>query len=108
VAVIHALEADAHGNARLNRNLGVDAELALAAQTVIVTAEAIVDRLETADIVAPLVAAVAAAPRGAWPTSCHPSYAVDGEEILAYLEACGQEAFEAYLQARLGGAARPA
>jgi acyl CoA:acetate/3-ketoacid CoA transferase alpha subunit len=108
VAVIHALEADSQGNARLNRNLGVDAELALAAQTVIVTAEAIVDRLDTADIVAPLVTAVAPAPRGAWPTSCHPLYPMEGEEILAYLEACGREAFDTYLQGRLGAGAEPA
>jgi acyl CoA:acetate/3-ketoacid CoA transferase alpha subunit len=101
IAVIHALEADPQGNARLNRNLGVDPELALAARTVIVTAEAIVDALDTADIVAPLVSAVAHAPRGAWPTSCHPLYPVDGEEVLAYLEACGREAFEEYLLARL-------
>jgi glutaconate CoA-transferase subunit A len=105
VAVIHALEADAQGNARLNRNLAVDPELALAAQTVIITTEAIVDPLETADIVAPLVTAVAAAPRGAWPTSCHPSYPVDGEEILAYLEACGREDFEPYLRNRLAAEA---
>jgi glutaconate CoA-transferase subunit A len=107
VAVIHALEADRQGNARLNRNLGVDAELALAARTVIVTAEAIVEQLDTADIVAPLVAAVAAAPRGAWPTSCHPTYPVDGDEILAYLEACGREAFDDYLRARTGAEAPP-
>ncbi len=101
VAVLHALAADAQGNARLNRNLGVDMELAMAAKRVIITTEAVVDRLETVDIVAPLVTAVVAAPRGAWPTSCHPLYPMDGTEVLNYLEACGAEAFEAYLEARL-------
>jgi acyl CoA:acetate/3-ketoacid CoA transferase alpha subunit len=101
VAVIHALQADRQGNARLNRNLGVDSELAMAAAQVVVTAEAIVDRLDTADLVAPLVTAVAHAPRGAWPTSCHPLYPVDGAEVLNYLDACGREAFDDYLHTRL-------
>jgi hypothetical protein len=30
---------------------------------------------------------------------------VDGEEILAYLEACGREGFDAYLQERLAAEA---
>jgi glutaconate CoA-transferase subunit A len=102
VAVLHALQADPEGNARLNRNLGVDQELAMAARSVIITAEEIVAHLDTADVVAPLVAAVAAAPGGARPTSCHPLYAMDGHEILDYLDACGREAFDEYLQARLG------
>jgi glutaconate CoA-transferase subunit A len=101
VAVIHALKADRAGNASLGRNLGVDPELALASATVIVTAEEIVDRLETAEIVAPLVTAVAHAPRGAWPSSCHPLYPVAGDELLAYLDACGREAFDEYLAQRL-------
>jgi hypothetical protein len=73
----------------------------MAAKRVIITAEAIVDELDTADIVGPLVTAVALAPSGAWPTSCHPLYPMDGLEVLAYLEACGREAFDDYLQARL-------
>lgn len=101
VAVLHALEADAQGNARLNRNLGVDMELAMAAKRVIITTEALVDRLDSVDIVGPLVTAVALAPQGAWPTSCHPLYPMDGTEVLNYLEACGREAFDEYLQARL-------
>jgi glutaconate CoA-transferase, subunit A len=101
VAVIHALRADRSGNAQIGRNLGVDQELALASGTVIVTAEAVVDSLDAADIVAPLVTAVVHAPRGAWPTSCHPLYAVGGGEVLAYLDACAREGFDEYLQARL-------
>ena len=101
VAVLHAIRADRAGNAVLGRNLGVDQELALATPTVIVTAEEIVDALDTADVVAPVVTAVVHAPRGAWPTSCHPLYAVGGGEILAYLDACAREGFDEYLQERL-------
>jgi glutaconate CoA-transferase subunit A len=102
VAVLHALRADRAGNAQLGRNLGVDQELALATPTVIITAEEVVDSLSSADVVAPVVTAVVHAPRGAWPTSCHPLYAVAGGEILAYLDACGREGFEEYLAQRLG------
>jgi glutaconate CoA-transferase, subunit A len=101
VAIIHALAADRVGNAELGRNLGVDQELALAAVKVVVTAERVVDRLEHADIVAPLVTAVVEAPLGAWPTSCHPLYPMAGEEIMDYLDACGREDFEGYLRQRL-------
>jgi glutaconate CoA-transferase, subunit A len=97
VAVIHALAADRSGNAVIGRNRGIDTELAVAAATVIVTAESIVPDLDQADIVSPLVSAVVHAPAGAWPTSCHPLYPVDGEEILAYVESCGREAFDEYL-----------
>jgi len=99
VAVIHALVADRTGNARLNKNLGIDPELAVMAPQVIVTAEAIVDRL-TDDVQIPgaLVTAVAHAPRGAWPTSCYPLYPVAGGEILDYIEACDNGAFPAYVQ----------
>jgi glutaconate CoA-transferase subunit A len=86
VAVIHALRADAHGNALIGGNLGVDLELALIAGTVIVTAEEIVSPLDRADLVAPFVHAVVEAKNGAAPTSCHPLYPLDGEFILNYAE----------------------
>ena len=86
VAVIHALRADAEGNAQIGKNKGVDEELCLTAGTVIVTAEEIVPDLSQADLVAPLVDAVVHTPRGAAPTSCHPLYSMDGESILAYTE----------------------
>lgn len=101
VAVIHALRADRLGNALLNTNLGVDQELAMAAPTVIITAEEIVEHLDRADVVAPLVTAVAHAPRGAAPSSCYPLYPIDGEALLDYLDACGRQAFSPYLQERL-------
>jgi glutaconate CoA-transferase subunit A len=99
VAVIHALVADRTGNARLNKNLGIDLELATIAPQVIVTAEEVVDRLRD-DVQLPgaLVTAVVHAPRGAWPTSCYPNYPVDGGELLRYIEACGENQFAAYLR----------
>lgn len=102
VTVLHALRADRAGNAQLGRNLGVDQELALASRTVIITAEEIAETLHTADVVAPMITAVVHAPRGAWPTSCHPLYAVGGGEILAYLDACAAGGFDDYLHRQLG------
>ena len=86
VAVIHALQADPDGNAVIGDNKGVDLELAVAADKVIITTEEIVNQLHKADIVAPFVDAVVSAPRGALPTSCHPMYPVDGAFLLRYTE----------------------
>jgi glutaconate CoA-transferase subunit A len=98
VAVIHALKADLHGNAIIGDNKGVDLELAVASEKVIVTAEEILPELQHADLVAPLVTAVVEAPMGAKPTSCHPLYPLDGEAILAYSENVSDpQSFETYL-----------
>jgi glutaconate CoA-transferase subunit A len=91
VAVIHALQADPHGNARIGKNWGVDRELSLVAEHVIVTTEEVVPQLESADIIATVVEAVVETPRGAWPTSCHPNYPFDGRAILDYTNAAGTE-----------------
>ncbi len=98
VAVVHALQADPSGSAVLGGNVGVDLELALVAGTLIVTAEEIVPELEQADLTAPAVTAVAHAPRGAWPTSCHPLYPVGGGEILRYIDACNAGEFDDYVR----------
>jgi glutaconate CoA-transferase subunit A len=101
IAVIHAVEIDADGNARLNHNLALDQELISAARTVIVTADRQVERMDkTGD--GPIIPGVAVdlaviAPRGAAPTSCSPLYTLDGEVLLRYVEACSAGAFEAYL-----------
>ncbi len=98
VAVIHALQADPDGNAKIGTNRGVDEELSLTAEKVIITAEEIVPELCQADLVAPFTTAVVHAPRGASPTSCHPLYALDGEALLAYTDqVTDPSSFQAYI-----------
>ena len=102
VAVVHAPIADRFGNARLKGNLAVDQELSMVAKRVIVTAEEIVDELTAPiELTGLSVTAVVYTPHGAWPTSCYPHYAVDGEEILRYIDACAANRFEAYARALL-------
>ena len=106
VVVIHALVADRMGNARLGGNLGLDRELAMASDQVIVTAERLVDRLDgPLEMPGVRTTAVVEVPRGAWPTSCYPDYPVDGDELLDYVEACSGGAFDAYLERFSSGAA---
>lgn len=89
VAVIHVLQADPQGNCVLGGNPTIDIELALAAETVIITAETITDSLPTPiDIPAMAVDYVVALPDGAWPTSCYPRYGLDGTAVLDYIDAC--------------------
>lgn len=98
VAVVHAVVADRAGNARLNRNLAIDRELAYLADCLIVTAEEVVDKLDDqVDIPAPLTSMVVHSPEGAWPTSCHPLYPVGGGELLRYTELCAAGRFDEYL-----------
>ncbi|HEY71420.1 MAG TPA: CoA transferase subunit A [Anaerolineae bacterium] len=99
IAVIHALEADPQGNAMIGGNWGVDPELAMVADTVVITAEQIRPKLEDANIIGPIVDAVVEAPHGAWPTSCHPLYPLDGLATLEYTEKAGNEAYSALIAA---------
>ncbi len=99
VAVLHALQADPSGNARIGGNRAIDPELSLVASTVIITAEEIVPSLQPADLVGMNTTAVVHAPHGAWPTSCHPLYPLDGVELLEYLDACGSGQFDRYIDA---------
>lgn len=100
VAVVHALRADVFGNCILGGNFAVDMELALTAETVILTAEEVVPRLtDHADFAGLTVTAVIEAPRGAWPTSCYPAYPIAGGEILRYIDACNAGAFDEYAEA---------
>ena len=101
VAVIHALRADRLGNAQIGNNRGVDEELALTARQVLVTAEEVLPELSQADLVGPLVHGIIHAPRGAAPTSCHPLYALDGQQLLDYTTRVSDpESFQAYLQSQ--------
>ena len=108
VAVIHALATDRRGNVRLNKNLGIDPELAVIAPQVIVTAEEVVDSLSS-DVQLPgvMVTAVVHVPRGAWPTSCYPRYPIGGGELLRYVEACANGQFDDYLHTITGIPAQP-
>lgn len=99
VAVIHVLRADKSGNCVLGGNPTIDLELATIAQTVIVTAEEVVDQLPgPIDIPGLPVTAVVHAPRGAWPTSCYPLYPLDGLAILDYIAACHAGRFWEYIR----------
>jgi glutaconate CoA-transferase, subunit A len=86
IAVIHALQADLEGNALIGDNRGVDEELTLTAEKVILTVEQIVPELPKVDLIGPLVHHLVLAPGGALPSSCHPLYPLDGEAYLTYTE----------------------
>lgn len=101
VAVLHGLEADPHGNVKLNNNLGIDMELAYTAKTVIATVERIVDQVvpsvDGQILPAPGTDVIVHAPQGAWPTSCYPLYPVGGGEFMRYVELCNAGKFDDYL-----------
>ncbi|MAS34410.1 MAG: ketoacid-CoA transferase [Anaerolineaceae bacterium] len=101
IAVLHGLEADRHGNVKLNNNLGIDMELAYIARTVIVTVERIVEQVEPSVdgqmLPAPATDYIIHAPQGAWPTSCYPLYPVGGGEFMRYVDACNAGKFDDYL-----------
>src|SRR4030043_939184 len=102
LAVIHALKADLDGNALIGDNKGVDGELSLASDTVIITTEELVPELTKADLVAPCIRAVVLAPKGAAPTSCHPIYSLDAETILEYSEQVSDlPSFQNYLSQQI-------
>jgi len=106
VVVIHALEGDRYGNIKINNNVGVDVELVYLADSVIVTVERMVERVEkTTDglvIPAPGASYLVHASRGAWPTSCYPDYPLAGQEFMRYVDACNAGQFEEYLKDFLG------
>lgn len=99
VAIIHVLKADHSGNAILGGNPTIDEMLTHVAQTVILTAEEVVEKLDgPLELTGLPVTAVCHVPHGAWPTSCYPNYPLDGEEILRYIDACHAGKFEEYIQ----------
>lgn len=90
VLLLHAQRADRDGNIEIQGSRGFDWSLLGAAQTVLVTAEEIVEPGELGmpkSFLLPreFVTAVAHAPWGAWPTSCLPYYATDYRELLRYV-----------------------
>jgi glutaconate CoA-transferase subunit A len=99
VAVIHALRSDPEGNAIIGGNKGIDEELSIAANMVILTTEEVVPELDRADLVAPFTHSVVHTPKGAAPTSCHPLYPIDGSAMLDYVEnVTDPDSFRTYIQ----------
>lgn len=103
VTVIHAQQADRHGNVLLWGILGVQKEAALAAKKVIVTVEEIVDRLDAPANACLLpkwvVSAVCHVPGGAAPSYAHGYYERDNRFYLAWdAIARNREAFTAWIQ----------
>ena len=107
VAVVHVHRADRFGNAQIDGYPHMDADMASAASTVILTTEEIVDTEEirrTADRTAiPFFAvdAVVEVPYGAFPHECYGRYEADLDHIGAYARRVaseGTEAVRGYLQ----------
>jgi glutaconate CoA-transferase subunit A len=92
IAVIHAAEVDADGNARIYGSPFWDHPLTRAAKRVLVTAEKLVatDRLreqpELTLVPGFMVEAVAITPKGAWPGSMHPYYDIDYPAVEHYMQ----------------------
>jgi glutaconate CoA-transferase subunit A len=103
VAIVHALRADAEGNAQWDGTSGPDVDMAKAAKRVIVTCEEVVDRsvivanAHMTKLPGYYVDAVIEAPYGAHPTSHIPRYAMDAWELMDYAGVAGTEAFGAYV-----------
>lgn len=98
IAIIHAIRADAEGNVQIGANKGIDEELAVASDMVLATTETIDPALNKADIVSPFIDGIIPAPHGAFPTSCHPIYPIDGKFILNYSEQVSTpESFDAFI-----------
>jgi acyl CoA:acetate/3-ketoacid CoA transferase alpha subunit len=108
VAIVHALRADAEGNAQWDGTSGPDVEMAKAAKTVIITCEEVVDRdvivanSHMTKVPGYYVSAVVEAPFGAHPTSHVPAYPLDAWELMEYAGAAGGDGYGDYLD-RLRG-----
>jgi glutaconate CoA-transferase subunit A len=88
VGVVHAQQADRHGNVQLWGITGVQKEVVLASEKSIVTVEEIVDELEPrpGTVVLPswVIDAVALAPGGAHPSYAHGYYERDNDFYVAW------------------------
>ena len=103
VTIVHAQTADRQGNVRFDGIVGAQKEAALAAKTLIVTVERVVDSLGAAmnAIVLPswVVSAIAVVPRGAYPSYAHGYYARDNAFYLRWDEiARARDTFRNWMQ----------
>ena len=95
IAVIHANEANEHGDARVYGTSHWDRILSRAAKRVFLVAEALApmatfrERPELTLIPGFMVEAVAVVPNGAWPGSCWPLYEVDYPAVEEYMQSNG-------------------
>ncbi|MFC5576592.1 CoA transferase subunit A [Lysobacter niabensis] len=110
VTILHAQRADRDGNIAIDGIIGAQREAALAARTLLVTVEEIVDRLPPAmnAIVLPhwIVTAVAHCPGGAYPSYAHGHYARDNAFYRQWDEiARSREGFARWMQQHVLGTA---
>jgi acyl CoA:acetate/3-ketoacid CoA transferase alpha subunit len=103
VAIVHALRADAEGNAQWDGTSGPDVDMAQAAKHVIVTCEEIVPRdtivanAHMTKVPGYYVDAVIEAPFGAHPTSHVPAYPFDPWQLMEYAAAAAGEGWQDYV-----------
>lgn len=101
VGVIHAQQADRHGNVGMWGIQGVQKEVVLASQRNIVTVEEIVDELDprvTVTLPSWVVSTIAVVPRGAHPSYAHGYYDRDNAFYRAWDDISrSQESFDAWI-----------
>jgi len=112
VALVHVHRADRFGNAQIDGYAHMDRDIVRAAQTVIVTAEEIVEpevfEEDGSRTVFPhfVVDAVVEVPYGAFPHECYGAYDADLEHFDEYVEASGtDEGMDSYLEKYVHGVA---
>lgn len=108
VTILHAQSADRRGNVLIRGILGAQKEAALAAKTLIVTVEEIVESLDAPmnAIVLPhwVVAAIAEVPNGAYPSYAHGYYDRDNAFYLDWDEiARDRDSFTEWMQRHVSG-----
>jgi glutaconate CoA-transferase, subunit A len=112
VALVHVQRADRFGNAQIDGYTHMDADMAAAARTVIVSAEEVVEperilqRPDATIIPHFLVDAVVEAPMGAYPHECYGRYEADFAHFDSYAAAIregGTGAVAAYLDRHVHG-----
>jgi len=103
VAIVHALRADAEGNAQWDGTSGPDVDMAQAARRVVITCEEVVPRetivanAHMTKVPGYYVDAVIEAPFGAHPTSHVPVYPLDAWQLMEYAGAASGEGFAGYV-----------
>ncbi|MCI0583516.1 MAG: CoA transferase subunit A, partial [Chloroflexi bacterium] len=114
VAILHVHRADRFGNCQIDGYQHMDADIARAAATVLVTAEEIVDeelfrrQPDRTAIPGFVVDAVVHAPLGAYPGECYGLYETDFEhfdEYVARINARGMDGVHAYAERYVYGPA---